>query len=75
MGSSSFSGRAGELSRQSSKQQRPAAMTTSTSFNKSSNPDSKQLQAYGLSGKHKQAGPMQRFLKQYSLDRKGLFAP
>lgn len=26
-------------------------------------------------GKQKQAGPMQRFLKNYSLDRKGLFAP
>lgn len=75
MGSSSFSGRAGELSRQSSKQQRPAVMSTSTSLNKGSNTDGRQLQAHGLSGKQKQAGPMQRFLKQYSLDRKGLFAP
>ena len=27
------------------------------------------------SGKQKQAGINQRFLKQYSLDKKGLFAP
>jgi hypothetical protein len=77
-GNSSFSARPGELTQQLSKQQQPAQpLSASASFDKArsvSEGGKQQLQAK-LSGKQKQAGPNQRFLKQYSLDKKGLFAP
>jgi hypothetical protein len=72
--STSFASRPGELSRQSSKQAAPSA---SASFKHGSGAGAggkQQLQPW-LSGKAKQAGANQRFLKQYSLDKKGLFAP
>lgn len=73
--STSFSSRPGAMSRQSSKQAAPAA---SASFKHSSGSGTaggkQQLQPW-LSGKAKQAGANQRFLKQYSLDKKGQFAP
>lgn len=76
-GNSSFSARPGELTQQSSKQQHAAEpLSASASFNKGSSSEGgkQQLQAK-LSGKQRQTGPNQRFLKQYSLDKKGLFAP
>jgi hypothetical protein len=77
--SASFSNRPGELSRQSSKQQQqqPGPLSASASFSRSrGGEEGKQKMQPGWgSGKQKQAGVNQRFLKQYSLDKKGLFAP
>jgi hypothetical protein len=76
--SSSFAGRPGELSHQSSKQH-PAAPAASASFNKGAagggGVDVKQQLQPCLSGRQRQGGGNQLFLKHYSLDRKGLFAP